>query len=228
MSSYCKNLWEKYQACAEAESQTQAAFDESAKSGKFDGISESIADLSGKLSVLEAAWQDRFVIFPGLPSNREVFRDDYDCIRLFIEKNGLDDNVCNYVRLENGKVKSVEFAFFNDIVDISPLGGLKNLEQLNLNHCKKIKDFSPIAKLKKLRILAVEGTEFSDLSSVKHLDELRMLIVSKTSVRDLSPILDNKNLIAIHLEGTPALSSPDQEANIQKLRARPETNVYTD
>ncbi|MEM7361650.1 MAG: hypothetical protein AAF335_01415 [Bacteroidota bacterium] len=69
---------------------------------------------------------------------------------------------------------------FDDLEDLNPLESLKNtLKELKLFQLMKVKDFSPVGKLKKLSILSIyDIPKVKELSFLKNLKKLKELILS--------------------------------------------------
>ncbi len=108
------------------------------------------------------------------------------------------------------------------ISDLSPLGGLKNLEflevhgelsdlsplaeSINLRGLDiggtNVTDLSPIAGLINLRSLDIGGTKLSDVSVLAGLTNLEELTISELDISDLSPLTGLINLKRVHFSGT--------------------------
>ena len=74
--------------------------------------------------------------------------------------------------------------------DIAPLTRFKKLKYLYANEVQ-IKDYSALQSLKKLQLLEVQTSTFSDkdLLFLKKMNQLRRLNIAQTSVSSLEPIL---------------------------------------
>ena len=99
----------------------------------------------------------------------------------------------------------------NRVVDLEPIGGLKNLRSLYLSH-NKLKDLSPIAgldkvwslyvdgnritsleplsKMKWLSSLDLRGNQVKNLKPLNTLTELKYLVIEKNQISDVSPLLE--------------------------------------
>ena len=90
------------------------------------------------------------------------------------------DKYQNIIKLDLSKVYELD--------NISFLEKTKNLLELNLYYCEKIKDFSPIAFCEKLEYLNVNQTNISDISFLeknKNIKELKFNYCKK--IKDFSP-----------------------------------------
>ena len=107
-------------------------------------------------------------------------------------------------KIENGHVKTMCF-FADDIIDISPVRVLKELDSLWCNGSStgkgKVSDLSPLKGMK-LRQLRCIHTQVSDLSPLGEMTSLDYLHVSDTKVSNLSP-LEGLRLGTFHCGGTP-------------------------
>ena len=65
-----------------------------------------------------------------------------------------------------------------NISDISFLENNKNVEELRLNNCKFIEDFTPISKLEKIEILAIDNTNISDVSFLEKNKNIKELYLN--------------------------------------------------
>jgi Leucine-rich repeat (LRR) protein len=106
------------------------------------------------------------------------------------------------------------------IVDISPLAGLINMEELELNrnqisdishlknltnltnldlHDNKISDISDISSLTKLRRLRISHNQVSDISHLENLTELRYLNIHENEISDISVLFSLTKLERLEL-----------------------------
>ena len=100
----------------------------------------------------------------------------------------------------------------------------KNINNLDFNYCKNIKDFIPIIKLENLEILKLNWAKISDISFIEKnknikelnlqyctniidfrpiskLERLEILDVSYTNISDISFIENNKNIKELKFYG---------------------------
>ncbi|QWU16213.1 internalin A [Paenibacillus sophorae] len=73
------------------------------------------------------------------------------------------------------------------IRNITPLSKLKKLTYLNVDG-NQITDLSPLSRLSTLQTLVVDDNKIKSLVPLKNLNKLTYLIASKNQVKDLSPI----------------------------------------
>ncbi len=129
----------------------------------------------------------------------------------------------NLTNLNLGPVREGESVRQSNILsDISPIAGLTNLEELNLeftflsdisalqglNNLTKlylggnvISDISPLAGLNKLMYLGLENTFLSDISPLQGLNNLQFLALHENSISDISPLTGLNNLTWLFLSG---------------------------
>jgi hypothetical protein len=87
------------------------------------------------------------------------------------------------------------------IDDLTPLAGLTNLQQLNLQFTP-VADLSPLAGLTNLQQLNLQFTPVADLSPLAGLTNLQYLYLWNMQVADLSPLAGLTNLQSLDLRGT--------------------------
>ena len=87
----------------------------------------------------------------------------------------------------------------NQIADLTPLTGLKNLETLFLNG-NRIVDLTPLKQLTSLRYLDLYRNQIVDLTPLANLNNLQKLYLGRNQIVDLTP-LANLNLQRLWLEG---------------------------
>ena len=75
-------------------------------------------------------------------------------------------------------------------IDLAPLSGLSNLEQLFIQ-MSKTSDISPLAGLNKLHHLELRLTQVSDISAVAGLASLNFVSLSADHVYDFAPLLES-------------------------------------
>ena len=100
-----------------------------------------------------------------------------------------------------GALHGLEFAtnlehltlYGNDIINLSPLGGLTNLILLALSQ-NNIADISTIATLTNLEHLFLAGNKLSDISVLTGLTNLTILHLAVNSISDISPLVVNTGL----------------------------------
>ena len=87
----------------------------------------------------------------------------------------------------------------NEVVDISPLSGLVNLQSLELKD-SQIVDLSPLQGLVNLQHLRVGGNQIADISPLSGLVNLQELGVELNQVVDVSPLAGLIGLRRLNLE----------------------------
>jgi len=87
------------------------------------------------------------------------------------------------------------------VKDLTGLGELVNLRDLNIRGNYEIKDFSELSKLKNLNTLMLQHTGIEDISPIKELYNLKMLVLTGcTQITDFDVIsyLDQLNTLDVH------------------------------
>ncbi|MDE0421648.1 MAG: leucine-rich repeat domain-containing protein [Gammaproteobacteria bacterium] len=86
------------------------------------------------------------------------------------------------------------------ITDISPLVGLTNLTNLDLNF-NNVVDISPLAGLTRLNYLDLWGNEIEDLEPLRGLGGLFWMDLDDNEISDIAPLAGLTGLNALHLNG---------------------------
>lgn len=86
----------------------------------------------------------------------------------------------------------------NEIEDLSPLRGMKQLKSLVLSG-NRISDLGPLEDLDRLEYLNLNDNLISDISPLKRLVNLRRLILSANRITDISPLQDMDALTDLNL-----------------------------
>ncbi|HOW50923.1 MAG TPA: leucine-rich repeat domain-containing protein [bacterium] len=89
------------------------------------------------------------------------------------------------------------FVGFSKLDTLTPFAKMPNLRKLDLRFSAGIKDLTPLAGLKNLEELTIWGTGVTDLSPVKDLPKLRRIDAKMTQISDLKPVAAMKNLFAL-------------------------------
>ena len=118
--------------------------------------------------------------------------------------------------LDNGSL------FGSEIVDLSPLADLKNLEVLCIPPMPNYQDFSCLSGLTELRTLRMMGTKSSNSNSVQSLDFLTGMTKLETldivvASGDLSAIAGLSNLKVVSLHGDTYTEGTDIFKNLTNL-----------
>lgn len=95
------------------------------------------------------------------------------------------------------KLKTLELGG-SPIADITSLGNLQALENLTLFSCQA-QDYSPLANLKKLKTLYLDYSTISDLTPLTKLTKLQTLGLKRTAVTDVTPLAKLKSLRTLYL-----------------------------
>jgi internalin A len=141
---------------------------------------------------------------------------------------GYDDSKSKDVKIQS--IEALKYfinlfkldAWNNEISNLSPLAGLKNLSFLNmdgnpagdltplsgLNSLKIVQlpratDLTPLKSLASLEGLIARGIQISDISALAGLENLRELDLSYNNISDLSPLSGLKRLTSLKLNGNP-------------------------
>lgn len=83
--------------------------------------------------------------------------------------------------------------------DLSALASLRNLLELELFTCGRVRDITPLAKLENLRVLSLERTGVKDVGALNGLTQLESLNLAHTSVQDLRPLEALSKLHTLYL-----------------------------
>jgi len=89
------------------------------------------------------------------------------------------------------------FVGFSKIDTLAPFAKMPNLRKLDLRFAAGIKDLTPLAGLKNLEELTIWGTGVTDLNPIKDLPKLRRIDAKMTQISDLKPVAAMKNLFAL-------------------------------
>ena len=87
----------------------------------------------------------------------------------------------------------------SNIIDVSPLAGLTQLETLNLDFAKDIIDVSPLAGLTQLKTLRLGRNDIIDVSPLAGLTQLETLELDSNSIIDVSPLAGLTQLETLEL-----------------------------
>ena len=93
----------------------------------------------------------------------------------------------------------------NQISDISPIAGLTELRELEINR-NTISDISPVRDLTSLTLLVLKGNQISDISPIAGLINLRRLYLDDNLFPDLSPLRGLTNLEGLHFSENKGVS----------------------
>ena len=99
-------------------------------------------------------------------------------------------------------------AHFSTIDDISILKKMPNLERLTIS-CENISDISPIFGLKNLRMLVLDFNPITSLEGIEQCTNLQSIEIRGTEVSDLSPLYKMESLHGIWVANSRNLTSID-------------------
>jgi internalin A len=88
--------------------------------------------------------------------------------------------------------------FYNQIVDISPLKELTNIQRLLLER-NQINDISPLKELKNIQVLRLYKNKISDISPLKELTTIQELYLWENQINDITLLKELKNLVILML-----------------------------
>jgi energy-coupling factor transporter ATP-binding protein EcfA2 len=84
---------------------------------------------------------------------------------------------------------------------IAPLGGFRNLQNLDLNN-RQINDLTSLSELNELKILNLKDSTIEDFGSIEKLTQLRSLDLRNTNIINLAPLAKLTQLQTLYLEDT--------------------------
>jgi Leucine-rich repeat (LRR) protein len=88
----------------------------------------------------------------------------------------------------------------NRVSDLSPLGELRELEYLNIMDNDRIDDISGVANLTKLRELWIQHSLVSSIDPISRLTHLHTLWITRCEVADITPLSSLVNLAMLNLD----------------------------
>ena len=91
----------------------------------------------------------------------------------------------------------------NPIEDLSPIANLTQLEELHFWHDPPRStnlDLSPLAKLTKLRVVALSGNGITDINPLADLQRLTHLYLEQNNIDDVSPLADLQRLTHLYVQ----------------------------
>jgi hypothetical protein len=96
-------------------------------------------------------------------------------------------------------MRHVDLTFDKRIVDTRPFASLRNLATLKLGGCTQVSDVSSLGALTNLQELNIERTHVSDVSSLGAMTKLQRLHLKGTQVSDMSPLGALTNLQELNI-----------------------------
>lgn len=88
----------------------------------------------------------------------------------------------------------------NDIADIDPIMGLKNLQSINLAK-NRIGDLTAITKLTRIQYLHLANNRIVDLQPLEGLQNLRSLYLSNNKIKELTSIAELEKIWSLYFDG---------------------------
>ena len=110
------------------------------------------------------------------------------------EGNGTDNRIKSLEPLANLSQLKTLILRQDGLVDISPLKGLVNLEKLDLQGNKEIRDASAVSDMKKLKVLVLADGGVSSIDAVSGLEKLEHLDISNNTVSNLPDLSKLRNV----------------------------------
>lgn len=132
----------------------------------------------------------------------ELYHNPEESVRILASAN--DPRVWPPLLERFGGRKRLSLGGSKGLRDLTPLAALNGLEELFVNECVELTDFSPLARLPSLRRLYAHGTGARDLSSLAGLSRLAHLGFSGCPTTDLSPLAALSSLTHLNLTCSPA------------------------
>jgi internalin A len=81
----------------------------------------------------------------------------------------------------------------------------------------QISDISPLKGLKNLTFLALEDNRIVDIKPLANMENLKTLILTDNQIDDISPLANLPNLIVLHIIGNPVVENLTREEMLDVL-----------
>lgn len=150
-------------------------------------------ELAGRVKVV---WRVHYSVFSSLTDTTVIHAVAAE------RATTIDDRQCQvlrycedteYIDLGHNPLTSIEFCrympklklailSYNDITDLSPLSGCKDLVCLELFCCRKLQDLSPLVSCENLELLNVSFSGVTDISPVGSLSKLKLFHCARNDV----------------------------------------------
>lgn len=121
----------------------------------------------------------------------------------------IDDKGLRKFCEEHPEVKYLNLGNCDKIMDFSPIGNLKNLEQLDLNNCDYLYDIDFLKTCTKLKVLNIADTDIKYIDVVENMPDLEILNLSTNPVQDIRPLCNCRKLKDLVLWGCLSLENID-------------------
>jgi len=176
---------------------------------------------NGNLSESQAAACVRALRLIGTPRARHALRSYFSDMRLGVISElaqAVNPLELAWVQEQLRALEILPEGIRAQVVDLSPLGKLSDLQVLDLSGTKVI-DLEALGKLKELVILKLSDTPVSNISMLSQLTLLQELELAGTRVEDLSPLSRLGELEELNLSGTPVtdLTQLSQLSSLKSL-----------
>lgn len=113
----------------------------------------------------------------------------------------------------------IDFGDCDGLTDISHLKNVKSLKHLDLFSCDNISSIECLAGLPSLEYLDISNCpNLSSFECIQTLKQLKVLKFAKSPWEDVSCVLDNSELIELHLEDAIQLASLKGLENLKQLQ----------
>ena len=130
-----------------------------------------------------------------LPAGSEITVQDLQRLT-FLDADNHD--ITNLSGLEHAvNLEDLEM-WGNPISDLTPVAKLKRLRVLDLGFCL-ISDIAPVANLTTLTHLLLGDNQISDTSPLVNLTQLRLLLLFANEIEDISPLANLTNIVELNL-----------------------------
>ncbi|MBI3396137.1 MAG: hypothetical protein HY042_09910 [Spirochaetia bacterium] len=131
-----------------------------------------------------------------------------------------------FITIEENNLQPLEYftglKFFgiykmDESLDLSPITVLKQVQYISLDG--RVKDVSPLSKIKSLQKLDLYETHVSSLASFEKLKQIEKLDLYGSGVSDLKPLSGLKSLKTLRLGNCPDVSDIQPLATLPKLES---------
>jgi len=120
-------------------------------------------------------------------------------------------DITNLTGIENATNLTRLDLFGNQIMDLSPLSGMSNLEELHVGGCG-LTNVSAFQGLTKLKRLALEENQIKDISDLSGLASLRFLKLDGNAISDITPLRGMTGLRELGLDQNHLQDTDDHSA----------------
>lgn len=121
---------------------------------------------------------------------------------LLLKQNGIDD-ISSLGTLVN--LTQLDVSGNRDITDVSVVENMKKLKRFNISN-NKVSDISAISGLENLEFVEVSGNQIQELPDMSKLTNVYSLDISHNELTDISALAGLKNLRELNLRGNTAIT----------------------